>query len=117
MKNLTKALLVMMLLGSIFTASAQKRRDIAYVTDIPEGRNILMQPILGKIRPAKGKIAIGFTIDWKGNVIAAKADPKATTIKNRDLIAKYEQAVLEAKFSKIKKNEPNQHGVLAYNFD
>ena len=117
MKNLTKALLVMMLLGSIFTASAQKRRDIAYVSDIPEGRNILMQPMLGKIRPAKGKISIGFTIDWKGNVIAAKADPRATTITNRDLIAKYEQAIMEAKFSKLKKNEANQHGVLTYNFD
>ena len=117
MKNLTKALLVMLLLGSIFTASAQKRRDISYVSDIPQGRNILMQPVLAKVRPAYGKIAIGFTIDWKGNVIAAKADPRATTITNRDLIAKYEQAIMEAKFSKLKKDEANQHGVLTYNFD
>lgn len=117
MKNLAKALLVMLLLGSIFTASAQKRRDIAYVSDIPEGRNILMQPVIGKLRPASGKIAIGFTIDWQGNVINAKADPRATTITNRGLIAKYEQAVMEAKFSKIKKGEPYQHGRLVYNFD
>ena len=117
MKNLTKALLVMLLLGSTLTVSAQKKRDIAYVSDIPEGRNILMQPLLGKVRPAKGKISIGFTIDWKGNVIAAKADPRATTITNRDLIAKYEQAVMEAKFSKIKKDEANQHGRLTYVFD
>ena len=117
MKNLTKALLVMLLLGSVFTASAQKRRDIAYVADIPEGRNILMQPMIGKLRPASGKISIGFTIDWKGNVIAAKADPRATTITNRDLIARYEQAIMEAKFSKLKKDEANQHGVLTYNFD
>ncbi|GAB2986197.1 hypothetical protein GCM10027049_26750 [Mucilaginibacter puniceus] len=117
MKKLTKALLVMLLLGSVFTASAQKRHDIAYVSDIPEGRNILIQPHLGKVRPASGKISIGFTIDWKGNVIAAKADPRATTITNRDLIAKYEQAVREAKFSKLKKDEANQHGVLTYNFD
>ena len=117
MKHLTKALLVMLLLGSTLTVSAQKKRDIAYVSDIPEGRNILMQPLLGKIRPAKGKISIGFTIDWKGNVIAAKADPRATTIANRDLIAKYEQAIMEAKFSKLKKDEANQHGVLTYNFD
>ena len=117
MKNLTKALLVMLLLGSTLTVSAQKKRDIAYVSDIPEGRNILMQPLLGKIRPAKGRISIGFTIDWKGNVIAAKADPHETTLTSRDLIAKYEQAVLEAKFSKIKKNEPNQHGRLTYVFD
>ncbi len=117
MKNLAKALLVMLLLGSIFTASAQKRRDIAYVADIPEGRNILMQPAIGQLRPASGKISIGFTIDWKGNVIAAKADPKRTTIKSRDLIAKYEQAIMEAKFSKLKKDEANQHGSLTYNFD
>jgi hypothetical protein len=117
MKNLTKALLVILLLGSIFTTSAQKRRDIAYVSDIPEGRNILMQPMLGKIRPAKGQISIGFTIDWKGNVIAAKADPRATTVTNRNLIARYEQAVMEAKFSPLKKDEPNQHGRLTYNFN
>ncbi len=107
----------MLLLGSVLTATAQKRRDIAYVSDIPEGRNILMQPMIGKLRPASGKISIGFTIDWKGNVIAAKADPRATTITNRDLIAKYEQAIMEAKFSKLKKDEANQHGVLTYNFD
>jgi hypothetical protein len=117
MKSLTKAILVMLLLGSVLTATAQKRRDIAYVSDIPEGRNILMQPMIGKLRPASGKISIGFTIDWKGNVIAAKADPRATTITNRDLIAKYEQAIMEAKFSKLKKDEANQHGVLTYNFD
>ncbi len=108
--------MVMMLLGSIFTASAQKRHDIAYVADIPEGRNILMQPQLGKVRPATGKITIGFTIDWKGNVIAAKADPRGTTVKSRDLIAKYEQAIMEAKFSKLKKDEANQHGRLTYDF-
>ena len=116
MKKLAKALLVMLLLGSTLTVFAQRKHDIAYVADIPQGRNILVQPVLGKITPAKGKISIGFTIDWMGNVIAAKADPHATTITNRGLIARYEQAVMEAKFSKIKKDEAYQHGRLTYVF-
>ena len=116
MKILAKALLALLITASTLTTHAQRRHDIEFVSDIPAGRNILMQPVLGKDRPYKGKIAIDFTINRKGDVIAAKADRRATTIKNRAYVARYEQAVMEAKFNKMKRGPETQHGRLTYSF-
>jgi len=116
MKTLFKSILAVLLLGVTLNASAQRRHDIEFVSNIPQGRNILVQPHLGKDRPFKGKIAIDFTINRKGDVIEAHANRRATTIRNRDYITRLEYAVMEAKFNKIKRGPATQQGRLTYVF-
>lgn len=116
MKNLIKHLLAILLITTSLTTFAQRRHDIEFVSDIPEGRNILVQPHLGHDRPFRGKIAIDFTINRKGNVIAAHADRRATTIRNRAYVVHFEEAVMGAKFNKIRRGPVTQQGRLTYVF-
>jgi hypothetical protein len=116
MKNLIKPLLVILLITTSLFTFAQRRHDIEFVSNIPEGRNILIQPQLGRDRPFRGKIAIDFTINRRGDVIAAHADRRATTIRNRAYIARFEEAVMGAKFNKLRRGPATQQGRLTYVF-
>ena len=116
MKNTINALVGFALLGSTLSAFAQKEPINEYVNHIPDGRNILVQPIFDKNDHTAGKITIDFTINKKGDVTWAGANKKATTIKNKVFIRKCEAAVKAAKFSALKTAPDVQHGNLAYTF-
>lgn len=116
MKTLIRLFLVVLLLGITVNIYAQPRHDIEFVSNIPAGRNILIQPHLGRDRQFRGKIAIDFTINRKGDVIEAHANRRATTIRNHDYIARIEQAVMEAKFNKVRRGPVTQRGTLTYSF-
>ena len=116
MKNTVKTILGLVLFGSISYAFAQKEPINEFVTHIPEGRNVLMQPIFDKNDHTAGKITIDFTINQKGEVTWVQANKKATTIKNRVFIRKCEAAVKAAKFSELKTAPAQQHGNLAFTF-
>ncbi|MEO8886239.1 MAG: hypothetical protein ABI367_09270 [Mucilaginibacter sp.] len=116
MKNIVKSLVAILLVATTLTTFAQRRHDIEFVSNIPAGRNILVQPQLGHDRPFKGKIAVDFTINRKGDVIAAHVNRRASTIRNRQYIAHFEEAVMGAKFSKIKHGPQTQQGRLTYSF-
>ncbi len=66
-----KIILGLLLLGSILPGFAQKKALTEYVNNIPEGRNILIQPQIHNDGHITGKITIDFTINKKGDVISA----------------------------------------------
>src|ERR1700761_316705 len=111
----TKALLTLLIAGSSLTALAQKSDLKEYVANIPEGRNILIQPHFENKEHVRGRIAIDFTVDKKGNVVSAHADNKRTTATNMAFVHQCEQAVMQAKFSEMKKGGPEtQNGSVSF---
>jgi hypothetical protein len=112
----TSIIVAFLLLGSVVTGFAQKNSLKEYVSNIPDGRNILIQPHFVNKEHVEGKIAIDFVIDKKGNVISAHINPKHTTIRNRAARAECEQAVKEAKFSELKKGPETQKASLSFAF-
>ena len=111
----TKALFTLLIAGSSLTAFAQKSDLKEYVANVPEGRNILIQPHFQNKGHVTGRITINFTVDKKGNVIAAHADTKKTTAKNMAFVRQCEDAVKQAKFSEAKKGRPEtQNGSVSF---
>jgi hypothetical protein len=115
MKTKINLLLSFLFMGSILTASAQKKPTREYVADIPPGRNILIQPMFHDITPVKGKLTIDFSIDKRGNVIMSHAN-RNSTIKNSAFVHKCEAAVKGAKFSPLQKGDAVQNGSMSYTF-
>jgi hypothetical protein len=116
MKTTTKLFLSLLLLGSSVTCFAQKSDLKEGVNNIPEGRNILVQPHFKNKDRVKGIVAVDFTIDKKGNVISAHANDHGTNVKDKEWIRTCEEAVKEAKFSKLKKGSQTQSGTLNFSF-
>jgi len=116
MKTTINVLISCLIIGSSVIGFAQSKPTKEYVTNIPEGRNILMQPIFKNEGHIKGKVAINFTINKKGDVIAAHASRKGTTIRNKVFLHRCEDAVRGAKFSELKTAPQTQRGSLAYTF-
>ena len=116
MKTNVKTILGFALLGRTLSAFAQKQPVNEFVSHIPDGRNILVQPVFDKNDHIAGKITIDFTVNKKGEVTWAGANKKATTIKNKAFIHKCEAAVKASKFSELKTAPDEQHGNLAYTF-
>jgi hypothetical protein len=116
MKTTVKILISCLIMGGSIAGFAQTKPTKEYVTNIPEGRNILMQPIFKNEGHIKGKVAIDFTINKKGDVIAAHTSHKGTTIRNKVFLHRCEKAVRGAKFSELKTAPESQHGSLAYTF-
>jgi hypothetical protein len=111
----TKILFTLLIAGSTLTAFAQKSDLKEYVADIPEGRNILIQPHFQNKDHVKGRIAINFVVDKKGNVTAAHSDTKKTTAKNEAFVRQCEDAVKQAKFSEAKKGGmETQYGSVSF---
>ena len=95
---------------------AQRKPFEEYVNNIPEGRNILMQPQIHNDGHITGKITIDFTINRKGNVTWAKVHHRGTTIHNQVFIHKCERAVMGARFSELKHGPETQKGSLSFGF-
>lgn len=111
----TKLFFTLLIAGSSLTALAQKSDLKEYVANIPEGRNILIQPHFQNKDHVRGRIAIDFTVNRKGDVIAAHANSKKTTAKNMAFVHQCEDAVKQAKFSEMKKGGPeNQNGSVSF---
>ena len=116
MKTTINVLISCLIIGSSIGGFAQRKPTKEYVANIPEGRNILMQPIFKNEGHIKGKVAINFTINNKGDVIAAHASNNGTTIRNKVFLHRCEEAVKGAKFSALKTAPQSQRGSLAYTF-
>jgi len=116
MKTTTKLFLSFLLLGSSISCFAQKSDLKEGVNNIPEGRAILIQPHFKNKDHVKGTVAVDFTIDKKGNVISAHANDNATSVKDKEWIRTCEQAVMAAKFNKLKKGSQTQSGTLNFAF-
>lgn len=84
--------------------------------NIPVGRSITMQANVNNIGYAKGTVAVDVVMDRKGNVIAAVANPKKTTVKDKTFVSKVETAVMAMKFDKNKSAPDKQAGTLTYTF-
>jgi len=111
-----KIILGLLLLCSVLPGFAQKKQLNEYVNNIPDGRNILIQPQFHNDGHITGKITIDFAINRKGDVISAKVHRRGTTIHNKVFIHKCERAVMEAKFSEQKHGPEIQHGSLSFGF-
>ena len=111
-----KIILGLLLLISALPGFAQRKSLNEYVTNIPDGRNILIQPQIHNEGHITGNITIDFTINRKGDVISAKVHHKGTTIHNKVFIHKCEKAVSEAKFSELKHGPETQKGSLSFGF-
>ena len=110
-----KLFFTLLIAGSGFTALAQKSDLKEYTANIPEGRNILIQPHFQNKDHVRGRIAIDFTVDRKGDVIEAHANSKKTTAKNMAFVHQCEDAVKQAKFSPMKKGgRENQNGSVSF---
>ena len=78
----TKLILTALMLAGALSGFAQKSDLKEYTTDIPQGRNILIQPHFYNKEHVTGKIKIDFVINRKGDVVSASADTKFTTARN-----------------------------------
>jgi len=116
MKTTIKLFLSFLLLGGSLSCFAQKMPLKEGVNNIPDGRNIVVQPIFNKDDNIKGNITIDFTIDKTGNVISANVDNNGTTITDRVIIHKCELAVKAAKFNTLKTAPDTQQGSLYFSF-
>jgi hypothetical protein len=111
-----KIMLGLLLFAAALPCFAQKKPLNEHVNNIPEGRNILIQPQFHNDGHITGKITIDFTINRKGDVISAKVHSRGTTIHNKVFIHKCERAVMDAKFSELKHAPETQHGSLSFAF-
>jgi hypothetical protein len=114
MKTIIKLFLSFLLLGGSLSCFAQKSDLKEYVANIPEGRNIVIQPHFLNKNHVTGKIAIDFVVDKKGNVISATANDKGTTATDKAFVHQCEKAVMAAKFSELKNGSETQKGSVSF---
>ena len=110
----TTTLFTVLIAFSTLTALAQKSDLKEYVANIPDGRNILIQPHFENKEHIRGRVAINFVVDKKGDVISATADKRKTTAKNVAFVHQCEDAVKQAKFSEMKKGPESQKGSVSF---
>ncbi|MGF7082358.1 hypothetical protein [Mucilaginibacter sp. UYCu711] len=115
MKKTIRTILTAVLITASVTVFADKLPKKEYV-NVPAGRSITMQPSINHLGHARGTVTIDFVVNKKGNVLAARADRKHTTVRDKAFVRKVEEAVMAMEFNKDRHAPDEQRGSLAYSF-
>ncbi|UKJ08941.1 energy transducer TonB [Solitalea lacus] len=81
-----------------------------------EGRKFLSRPSIEDDGQQAGKVAVKITVDRDGNITAANAGARGTTISNTALWKKCERAVLQCKLNPINSGPETQIGMVVITF-
>ncbi len=117
-KQIITLFTALLLAGSVnsFADDGDKLANKLTSINIPAGRGIAMQAAINNIGHASGTVTVDVVMDRKGKVLAAVANPKKSTVKDKAFISKLEAAVSAMKFDKNKKAPEKQAGSLTYTF-
>ncbi len=81
-----------------------------------KNRHLTAPALLNGTQQEEGIVAVEITVDADGNVTGARAVSKGSTITDRKLWAKAQQAATEAKFDKTTATGDEQHGIYYFKF-
>ena len=79
-------------------------------------RRFVTSPVIKDDGQKSGKIVVEIRVDKNGNVIAAKAGARGTTLTDNDLWDKCERAALGSRFNTLESAPDTQIGYIAFNF-
>lgn len=79
-------------------------------------RKFVTRPVIEDNGQKSGKVVVEIRVDKNGNVIAAKAGQRGTTLTDMSLWDKCEKAVLGAKFNMSDSAPETQIGYITFNF-
>ncbi len=79
-------------------------------------RRFVTTPIIKDDGQKSGKVVVEIRVDKNGNVIAAKAGARGTTLPDRDLWDKCESAALGSRFNTLDSAPDTQIGYITFNF-
>src|SRR5690606_38991976 len=80
------------------------------------GRRFITIPKITYDGQESGKVVVEIRVDKNGNVIAAKAGARGTTLPDRDLWDKCENAALGSRFNTLESAPETQIGYITFNF-
>ncbi|MFD1631571.1 energy transducer TonB [Pseudopedobacter beijingensis] len=81
-----------------------------------KSRRFVSTPVIKDDGQKSGKIVVEIRVDKHGNVIAAKAGARGTTLPDRDLWDKCETAALGSRFNTLDSAPETQIGYITFNF-
>ncbi|ADY52476.1 outer membrane transport energization protein TonB [Pseudopedobacter saltans DSM 12145] len=79
-------------------------------------RRFVASPVIKDDGQKSGKVVVEIRVDKNGNVIAAKAGARGTTLTDNDLWDKCERAALGSRFNTLDSAPDTQIGYITFNF-